>query len=144
MDASHFIFATFLGYLWCQTRCFLKSHAGRNRYNVLGALNAITKKVSIYTNDTTLGAYSCLLYTSYNQIYCISTHRWLRYLSVLLLQMCIRDRSDMFFQSFNHIHFHGFKKKRVVVVVGIQPFASFCLTDYSQRKRRIDIKLLIK
>ena len=36
MDAAHFIFATFLGYLWCQARCFLKSHAGRKRYNVLG------------------------------------------------------------------------------------------------------------
>ena len=58
MDAAHFIFATFLGYLWCHARCFLKSHAGRKRYNVLGALNAITKKVSIHTNDTTLGAHS--------------------------------------------------------------------------------------
>jgi transposase len=58
MDAAHFIFATFLGYIWCRTRYFLKSHAGRKRYNVLGALNAVSKKVSIYTNDTTLGALS--------------------------------------------------------------------------------------
>lgn len=67
MDASHFIFAPFLGCLWCQTRYFLKSHAGRKRYNVLGALNAITKKVSIYTNDTTLGAYNVCLFLK--QIY---------------------------------------------------------------------------
>lgn len=67
MDAAHFIFATFLGYLWCHARCFLKSHAGRKRYNVLGALNAKTKKVSIYTNDTTLGSYSVCLFLK--QIY---------------------------------------------------------------------------
>ena len=58
MDAAHFIFATFLGCLWSRTRCFLKSHAGRKRYNVLGALNAVNKKVSFYTNDTTLGSLS--------------------------------------------------------------------------------------
>ncbi len=58
MDAAHFIFATFLGHLWASARCFLKSHAGRKRYNVLGALNAVSKKVSIYTNDTTLNALS--------------------------------------------------------------------------------------
>jgi transposase len=58
MDAAHFIFATFLGCLWCRARCFMKSHAGRKRYNVLGALNVKSKKVSTYTNDTTLGAKS--------------------------------------------------------------------------------------
>jgi transposase len=62
MDAAHFIFATFLGYIWCRTRCFLKSHAGRKRYHVLGALNAVSKKVSIYTNDTTLGALSVCIF----------------------------------------------------------------------------------
>lgn len=62
MDAAHFIFATLLGCLWCKCRCFIKSNAGRKRYNVLGALNTITKKVSIYTNDTTLGARSVCLF----------------------------------------------------------------------------------
>lgn len=62
MDAAHFIFATFLGYIWCHTRYFLKSHAGRKRYNVLGALNAVSKKVSIYTNDTTLDALSVCVF----------------------------------------------------------------------------------
>ncbi len=71
MDAAHFIFATLLGCLWCKTRCFLKSHAGRKRYNVLGALNSVNKKVSIYTNDTTLGAKSvcCFLKQLYLEYY---------------------------------------------------------------------------
>ena len=58
MDAAHFIFATLLGCLWSKTRLFMKSHAGRKRYNVLGTLNAVSKKVSIFTNDTTLNALS--------------------------------------------------------------------------------------
>ncbi len=62
MDAAHFIFATFLGYIWCRTRYFLKSHTGRKRYNVLGALNAVSKKVSIYTIDTTLDALSVCVF----------------------------------------------------------------------------------
>ena len=62
MDAAHFIFATFLGCIWCRTRYFLKSHAGRKRYNVLGALNAVSKKVSMYTNDTTLDALSVCIF----------------------------------------------------------------------------------
>lgn len=36
----------------------MKSHAGRKRYDVLGALNAVSKKVSIYTNDTSLDGLS--------------------------------------------------------------------------------------
>ena len=58
MDAAHFVFATFLGYVWSKTRCFLKSHAGRNRYNVLGALNAVSKKVTIYTNESYINSKS--------------------------------------------------------------------------------------
>lgn len=56
MDAAHFIFSTFMVHLWCLTRKFMKSHAGRRRYNVLGALNSETKKVSVFTNDTVLDA----------------------------------------------------------------------------------------
>lgn len=58
VDAAHFIFETLLGYLWCKTRPFIKSHAGRKRYNVLGALNAISKKVTIYTNESYINSKS--------------------------------------------------------------------------------------
>ncbi len=56
VDASHFIFTTLLGKVWCKVRCYMRSQAGRKRYNVLGALNSVTKKVTIYTNETTLNA----------------------------------------------------------------------------------------
>ena len=58
MDAVHFVFATFLGYLWSKTRVFIKSHAGRRRYNVLGALNAINKKVTVYCNESYINSRS--------------------------------------------------------------------------------------
>lgn len=56
MDAVHFIFSTLLGCVWCKTRCFLRSQAGRKRYSVLGAVNAISKKITHYSTDATVNA----------------------------------------------------------------------------------------
>lgn len=52
MDAAHFVMGAFLGFLWCVTRVFVRTPSGRQRFNVLGALNAITKKLEMVTNDT--------------------------------------------------------------------------------------------
>ncbi len=51
-DAAHFILQPFICAVWCLTRLFLKASAGRNRINVLGAANAITKEVITITNTT--------------------------------------------------------------------------------------------
>ena len=56
VDAVHFVMRAFLGYLWCFNRIFIKSPSGRKRYNVLGALNAITHEVITVTNDTYITA----------------------------------------------------------------------------------------
>jgi DDE superfamily endonuclease len=45
MDAAHFVFAPFVGIIWCFERLFVKAPAGRQRVNVLAALNAITHEV---------------------------------------------------------------------------------------------------
>ncbi len=58
MDAVHFIFATLLGSVWCKSRCFLRSQAGRKRYSVLGAINVISKKMTQYSTDATINARS--------------------------------------------------------------------------------------
>jgi len=58
VDAAHFVLATFLGFLWSLTRVFLKAPAGRQRFNVLGALNAITHELITVTNDTYITAES--------------------------------------------------------------------------------------
>ena len=50
VDASHFVWAAFQGYLWCLVRLFVKAPAGRQRYNVLAALDAVTHKLYRYCN----------------------------------------------------------------------------------------------
>ena len=52
VDAAHFVLGAFLGYLWSFTRLFVRTPSGRQRFNVLGALNAITKELITITNDT--------------------------------------------------------------------------------------------
>lgn len=52
VDAAHFVLAPFLGFLWSVARLFIRAPAGRQRFNVLGALNAITHELVSVTNDT--------------------------------------------------------------------------------------------
>ena len=44
--------SAFLGYLWSFTRIFIKAPSGRQRFNVLGAINAITKELVLVTNTS--------------------------------------------------------------------------------------------
>ena len=50
VDAAHFVFAPFLGFLWCAARLFVRAASGRKRYNVLGALDAVTHQLIRVTN----------------------------------------------------------------------------------------------
>lgn len=56
MDAAHFILQPFICSLWCVARLFIKASAGRNRMNVLGVVNAITKEVITFSNTTYITA----------------------------------------------------------------------------------------
>jgi hypothetical protein len=58
VDAAHFVLAPFLGFLWSLVRVFIPAPAGRQRFNVLGALNAVTHELITVTNDTYLTAES--------------------------------------------------------------------------------------
>jgi transposase len=58
VDAAHFVFAPFLGVLWSFTRLFVRAPAGRQRFNVLGALHAITHELTVITNETYINAES--------------------------------------------------------------------------------------
>ena len=53
VDAAHFVLAPFLGYLWCFVRIFIKAPAGRQRFNVLGALDAITHELITISRSKT-------------------------------------------------------------------------------------------
>ncbi len=52
VDASHFVMGGFPGRVWSVVRRWVKTASGRKRYNVLGALNFVTKKVESICNDT--------------------------------------------------------------------------------------------
>jgi len=58
VDAAHFVLGAYLGFLWCFERLLIKSGAGRKRFNVLGALNAVTHELITVTNDTDINAQS--------------------------------------------------------------------------------------
>ena len=58
VDAAHVVLQPFLGFLGCFQRLFVYSAAGRQRFNVLGALNAITREVVTITNNSSINALS--------------------------------------------------------------------------------------
>jgi len=60
VDASHFVLAAFLGYLWSFGRISIRSPSGRQRFNVLGALNAISHDLVIVTNEAYINANSVI------------------------------------------------------------------------------------
>jgi transposase len=52
VDASHFVLGSdYLGYIFGTARRFVKTFSGRQRFNVLGALNFMSKKLTKVTND---------------------------------------------------------------------------------------------
>jgi len=52
VDAAHFVFGTFLCCLWSFMRIFVRAASGRQRFNVLGAWNAVTRELIAVTNTT--------------------------------------------------------------------------------------------
>lgn len=56
VDAAHFVHRAYLGFVWCFTRIFIPSPSGRKRFNVLGAINAVTKEVVTVTNESYINA----------------------------------------------------------------------------------------
>ena len=58
VDASHFMLGSFLGWIWCFARMFVRAALGRQRYNVLGALNAVTHELISVINTTYINAES--------------------------------------------------------------------------------------
>jgi transposase len=62
VDAAHFVFGPYLGYLWCLVQLFVPGPSGRKRYNVLAALDAITHRVIGVSNHASINAESvCVL-----------------------------------------------------------------------------------
>jgi transposase len=56
VDASHFVMGGFSGAIWTTVRRYVQTACGRQRYNVLGALDYATKKVETITNSSYITA----------------------------------------------------------------------------------------
>ena len=57
MDASHFVLGCdYLGYIYSRVRRFVRTFSGRKRYNVLGAVDYVTKHILTVTNDSYITA----------------------------------------------------------------------------------------
>ena len=70
VDAVHFVLAPFLGFLWSVARVFIQAPSGRQRFNVLGALNAMTHELITITNDAYITAESvCALLEKLANLY---------------------------------------------------------------------------
>lgn len=52
VDAAHFVYGTFLCCLWSFVRLHVRAASGRQRFNVLGAWNAVTRELVSVTNTT--------------------------------------------------------------------------------------------
>jgi len=52
VDAAHFVYGTFLCCLWSIARIFVRAASGRQRFNVLGAWNAVSQQLIAVTNTT--------------------------------------------------------------------------------------------
>jgi len=58
VDAAHFVRQGFIGRLWCFAKVWLRAPSGRERFNVLGALNAVTKETITVTNASYINSWS--------------------------------------------------------------------------------------
>jgi transposase len=58
VDAAHFVLGAYLGWLWCFARVLMRAPSGRQRFNVLAALHAISHQLITVTNDSYINAAS--------------------------------------------------------------------------------------
>jgi transposase len=56
VDAAHFVFAPFLGCLWCVARLLVRAASGRKPHNVPGAFDAVTHRLIRVTNQGDINA----------------------------------------------------------------------------------------
>lgn len=58
IDAAHFVMGEFLTCLWWLTRVYVRTYSGRQRYNVLGAIDVFSQDLITFTNDSYINSNS--------------------------------------------------------------------------------------
>lgn len=56
VDAAHFVMGGVLGSVWSKNRVFIQTPSGRNRLNVLGAINPLNQKLLTVVNEDYINA----------------------------------------------------------------------------------------
>jgi len=59
-DAAHFVLGAFVSILWSLHRIFVPTSSGRQRYNVLGCINAVTHELVTVCNTSYINALSVI------------------------------------------------------------------------------------
>jgi hypothetical protein len=58
VDAAHLLWGASLGYLWCRIRHFVLGAHGRDRFNILGAIEAHSQEFIHVDNDSYINRWS--------------------------------------------------------------------------------------
>jgi len=58
VDAAHFVLGAFMSAVWCLARVWIRAPSGRQRFNVLGAIDAVTKEVITVVNSAYINSLS--------------------------------------------------------------------------------------
>ena len=56
MDAAHFVHGAFLCFVYSLCRIFIPTPSGRKRFNVLGAIDAVSRVLTVVCNETYVNA----------------------------------------------------------------------------------------
>jgi transposase len=56
VDAAHCVYGSFLCCLWSLVRLYVRAASGRQRFNILGAFDAVTHELIAVTNTTVVNA----------------------------------------------------------------------------------------
>jgi len=100
IDAAHFVHQPFLGYLYGLKRLFIRSAAGRKRFNVLGALDAISKSVSTICNETYINA------TSVCQLFELLAQQYVGEKIYVILDNARYQKCPIVFETAKRLHIH--------------------------------------
>lgn len=70
VDAAHFVLGAFLGMIWCFRRLFIRTSSGRQRYNVLGAVETLDHEmVTVRTTESINAQTICQLVRNIDEKY---------------------------------------------------------------------------
>jgi len=70
VDAAHLVYGAFLAYLWCLVRVWVPTGNGRQRFSVLGAVDAVTHELhAVYTDGGVNAVTVCELLRNLASLY---------------------------------------------------------------------------